>query len=67
MFMWSSQKGKSSEHVVYKLHKALYGLKQAPRAWFIRIEAHFSSEGFKNATVSRHYSQREAEKEKLSL
>ncbi|KAL0313353.1 UNVERIFIED_CONTAM: Retrovirus-related Pol polyprotein from transposon TNT 1-94 [Sesamum radiatum] len=37
---------KESEHLVYKLHKALYGLKQAPRAWFSRIEAHFSKEGF---------------------
>ena len=38
------QKGK--EHMVYKLHKALYGLKQAPRAWFNRIEAYFTKEGF---------------------
>ena len=37
---------RGSEHLVYKLHKALYGLKQAPRAWFSRIEAHFSKEGF---------------------
>ena len=37
---------KESEHKVYKLHKALYGLKQAPRAWFSRIEAHFTHEGF---------------------
>jgi len=37
---------KGNEHKVYKLHKALYGLKQAPRAWFSRIEAYFSHEGF---------------------
>lgn len=37
---------KESEHKVYKLHKVLYGLKQAPRAWFSRIEAHFTHEGF---------------------
>lgn len=35
------------EHKVYKLHKALYGLRQAPRAWFSRIEAHFTQEGFR--------------------
>ncbi|KAL3578414.1 hypothetical protein D5086_019918 [Populus alba] len=37
---------KGNEHKVYKLHKALYGLKQAPRAWFSRIEAYFTHEGF---------------------
>lgn len=31
---------------MYKLSKALYGLKQAPRAWYSRIEAYFSKEGF---------------------
>ena len=35
------------EHKVYKLKKALYGLKQAPRAWYSRIDAYFSKEGFK--------------------
>ena len=34
------------EHKVYKLIKALYGLKQAPRAWYSKIEAYFSKEGF---------------------
>ena len=38
------QRGK--EQQVYKLRKALYGLKQAPRAWYSRIEAYFSKEGF---------------------
>ncbi|CAL5357308.1 unnamed protein product [Camellia sinensis] len=37
---------KNNPQKVYMLKKALYGLKQAPRAWFIRIEAHFISEGF---------------------
>ncbi|GKB28168.1 retrovirus-related pol polyprotein from transposon TNT 1-94 [Tanacetum coccineum] len=37
------------EHMVYKLHKALYGLKQAPRAWFSRIEAYFTQEGFESS------------------
>ncbi|CAL5432597.1 unnamed protein product [Camellia sinensis] len=37
---------KNNPQKVYRLKKALYGLKQAPRAWFIRIEAHFISEGF---------------------
>lgn len=31
---------------VLKLKKALYGLKQAPRAWYGRINAYFSREGF---------------------
>lgn len=35
-----------SEHKVYKLKKALYGLKQVPRAWYSRIDAYFSREGF---------------------
>ncbi|KAM7520343.1 hypothetical protein LguiB_019305 [Lonicera macranthoides] len=34
------------EHKVYRLKKALYGLKQAPRAWYSRIDAYFSKEGF---------------------
>ncbi|GJV88201.1 retrovirus-related pol polyprotein from transposon TNT 1-94 [Tanacetum coccineum] len=37
------------EHMVYKLNKALYGLKQAPRAWFSRIEAYFTQEGFESS------------------
>lgn len=44
---------KGGEHKVYKLHKALYGLKQAPRAWFSRIEAHFTHEGFQKC-ISEH-------------
>ena len=35
------------EHKVYRLKKALYGLKQAPRAWYSRIDAYFTKEGFK--------------------
>jgi hypothetical protein len=34
------------ENQVYRLKKALYGLKQAPRAWYSRIDAYFSKEGF---------------------
>ena len=34
------------ENQVYKLKKALYGLKQAPRAWYSRIDAYFTEEGF---------------------
>lgn len=34
------------EDKVYKLVKTLYVLKQAPRAWYSKIEAYFSREGF---------------------
>lgn len=34
------------ETQVYRLKKALYGLKQAPRAWYSRIDAYFTKEGF---------------------
>ena len=34
------------ENQVYKLKKALYGLKQVPRAWYSRIDAYFTEEGF---------------------
>jgi hypothetical protein len=37
---------KGDELKVYKLKRALYGLKQAPRAWYSRIEAYFTKEGF---------------------
>ena len=37
---------KGDELKVYKLRRALYGLKQAPRAWYSRIEAYFTKEGF---------------------
>jgi len=37
---------KGQEAKVYRLKKALYGLKQAPRAWYSRIDAFFSKEGF---------------------
>lgn len=37
---------KREEEKVYKLKKALYGLKRAPRAWYRKIEAYFSKEGF---------------------
>lgn len=39
-----AQEGK--EHLVCKLKKALYGLKQSPRAWYQRIDAFFTKEGF---------------------
>ncbi|KAL0546984.1 hypothetical protein IC582_016904 [Cucumis melo] len=35
------------EHKVYRLKKALYRLNQAPRAWYSRINAYFTKEGFK--------------------
>ena len=41
---------KGDEHKVYKLKKALYGLKQAPRAWYSRIEAYFTKEGFEKCS-----------------
>ena len=34
------------ENQVYKLKKALYGLTHAPRAWYSRIDAFFTKEGF---------------------
>lgn len=34
------------EEMVYKLFKALYGLKQALRAWYGRLDAWFSLQGF---------------------
>ncbi|RHN78204.1 putative RNA-directed DNA polymerase [Medicago truncatula] len=37
---------KGDELKVYKLRRALYDLKQAPRAWYSRIEAYFTKEGF---------------------
>jgi len=37
---------KGDEYKVYKLKKELYGLKQAPHAWYSRIEAYFTKEGF---------------------
>jgi len=37
------------EHMVCKLRKALYGLKQAPRAWYAKIDAFLTSQGFTNS------------------
>jgi len=34
------------EDKVYRLNKALYGLKQAPRAWYSRIDAYLTQNGF---------------------
>jgi len=34
------------EHKVCKLKKALYGLKQAPRAWYSKIDAYLTENGF---------------------
>ncbi|GKB26996.1 retrovirus-related pol polyprotein from transposon TNT 1-94 [Tanacetum coccineum] len=39
-----------AEHKVYRLKKALYGLKQAPRAWFSKIDAYFSVQGFERCS-----------------
>ena len=36
----------SEAKIACRLQWALYGLKQAPRAWFSRIEAYFTHEGF---------------------
>ena len=38
---------KGNEEKVYKLKKGLYGLKQALWAWYNRVEAYFTKEGFK--------------------
>ena len=35
-----------NEYEVYKLKKTLYELKQESRAWYNRIDAYFSKEGF---------------------
>ncbi|XP_021289713.1 uncharacterized protein LOC110420661 [Herrania umbratica] len=35
-----------SENKVCMLRKALYGLKQAPRAWYDRVDAYFTGQGF---------------------
>ena len=37
---------KDFEHLACKLKKSLYGLKQSPRAWYQRIDAFFTKEGF---------------------
>ena len=34
------------EEKVLRLNKALYGLKQAPRAWYSRIDAYLTNQGF---------------------
>jgi hypothetical protein len=39
------------ESHVYRLKKAMYGLKQAPRAWYVRIDGHMMSLGFKKSVV----------------
>ena len=36
---------------MYKLKKALYGLKQAPRAWYDRLTAYLTENGFKRGSV----------------
>ncbi|XP_059075139.1 uncharacterized protein LOC131063533 [Cryptomeria japonica] len=36
---------------VYRLKKALYGLKQAPRAWYSRLDAHLTANGFTRGGV----------------
>ena len=40
---------KGQENRVCRLHKALYGLKQAPRAWFEKIHAYLTAQGFQNS------------------
>ena len=40
---------KGQENRVCKLHKALYGLKQAPRAWYEKIHAYLTAQGFQNS------------------
>ena len=39
------------EHKVCKLKKALYGLKQAPRAWYNRIDAYLTENGFEKCDL----------------
>ena len=58
---------KGSEHLMYKLHKALYGLKHAPRAWFSRIEAHFSSEGFQKCDSEQTLFTKRNKEEKIII
>ncbi|PNX64094.1 copia-type polyprotein, partial [Trifolium pratense] len=41
---------KEGKEMVYRLKKSLYGLKHAPRAWYSKIEAYFSKEGFVKCT-----------------
>ena len=40
---------KGQENRVCRLHKALYGLKQAPRAWYEKIHAYLTAQGFQNS------------------
>jgi hypothetical protein len=37
------------QHFICKLKKSLYGLKQSPKAWYERIHALFTREGFKRS------------------
>lgn len=49
MYLWNNQEVMSRRAVSTRFTsciRPLYGLKQAPRAWFSRIEAHFTHEGF---------------------
>jgi hypothetical protein len=39
------------ENLVWKLRKALYGLKQAPRAWYDKIHAYLTANGFKRSNA----------------
>lgn len=49
---------KRVEEKIYKLHKALYGLKQAPMAWYSRIKAYFSREGFERCFCEHTFLQK---------
>ena len=39
--------------VCLRLRRALYGLKQAPRAWFLTIDAHLKSIGYRNTALDQ--------------
>ena len=56
---------KNNEHKVYKLQKAIYGLKQALRAWYSRIEAYFTKEGFVRSKTEHTLFVKEQGKEKV--
>lgn len=45
---------KDNPNFVYNLKNALYGLKQAPRAWYSRLDAHLSTNGFTRGGVDNN-------------
>lgn len=51
---------------VYKLEKALYGLKQAPRAWYGRLDALFTVQGFQKSVTEYTLYRKLEDDEKVS-